>query len=107
MSFNPIDFLTTKMAVADISPVGLFYNDYNQVDFAPATITEVESIGGSEGGGERAEHVIEMIHPDHGTFYIRNNGYYYSYCGVEMDSNYREVFPRQVLRTEYTEEKEF
>lgn len=106
MSFNPIEFLTSKMNDADISTVTLFYGDYNQEDFAPATITEVESIGGGEGGGECAEHVIKLEHPEHGTFYIRNSGYYYSYAGVEMDANYREVFPRQVLRTEYSEEKE-
>lgn len=59
-----------------------------------------ESYGG-EGCGEKYYYVFSLLDLNHGvTRYFKVDGYYASYDGGYYDELY-EVFPKQVLRTEW------
>lgn len=101
MSFDPVAFITQVMEDAGISANELFHADYDPEDFGIVAVAEMKSEGGIEGGGDHAEHVLQLTHPEHGVFYVYNCGSYDSYDGVEMDDDYIQVYPHNVMRVEY------
>lgn len=101
MSFNPVEFITQVLKDHEISTNELFNGDYPRVIFGDVLVAEMQSEGGFEGGGEHASHVLQLTHPEHGVFYVYNCGSYDSYEGVDMDIDYIQVYPHNVMRVEY------
>lgn len=61
-----------------------------------------EDQAGGEGCGDEYTYVFKIIHPEHGTGYIRYSGYYDSWSGTNWDSNEPTmVEPREVVVTQY------
>lgn len=61
--------------------------------------------GGGEGEGEYVDQVYAIRQNTKHRAYIRVTGCYDSYNGTTWDSEYKQVFPHQVTRTEYTENR--
>lgn len=65
-------------------------------------IETVEEVGGGEGGGEE---VVRVFHfKDHDVF-IEITGSYYSYDGINWEEGvFTQVYPKQVMVTQYVKE---
>lgn len=61
-------------------------------------VTVVEEIGGGEGGGETVKIVYYFEKYNQ---YFQIDGYYTSHYGTEFDDGILEVFPREVVVTQY------
>lgn len=101
MSFDPVAFIESVMNENDITTNQMFHGDYNVEIFGDVVVEEVQTEGGKEGEGEHTEHVLQLTHPEYGVFYVYNCGSYDSYEGVEMDDDYIQVYPHNVMRVEY------
>jgi hypothetical protein len=65
-------------------------------------IEVVYEIGGREGGGESVVRVYKVTnHIDNEVHYFQLTGCYESYNGTEWDDELVEVFPHQVMVTQY------
>lgn len=72
----------------------------------------VKTVGGSEGGGEYVEVVVEVTQEsckreeewNPQSRYFRKLGWYQSYNGTDFDGKFKEVFPKQKTITVYEEE---
>lgn len=64
------------------------------------TVYFVDSYGG-EGQGDQYWYVFKLIYTDGAERFFKVDGYYASYSGGYYDEMY-EVFPKQVLRTEWS-----
>lgn len=67
----------------------------------------VHSEGGGEGGGEYVERVYALIEHSTGETlsFVRQTGSYYSHDGIYWDGELEQVFPHQVMVTEYRTER--
>jgi hypothetical protein len=66
------------------------------------TMKLVHAHGGGEGEGEHVERVFQVNHPSfERPRYVEITGFYDSYNGTEWDNNMYEVYPRQVMVTQY------
>lgn len=69
----------------------------------------VDSTGGYEGEGDYVERIIKITGPVMGEpkdIYVRVTGSYSSYEGTEWDSDVEYVYPREVMVTQYFNDKE-
>lgn len=92
----PDDLLHMIMESDPDDPVSWF----NNLD-----IEIVKEVGGGEGGGSAVCRVYKVTNKvDDEVHYFQLTGHYESYNGTEWDDGLAEVFPKQVIVTQYFEE---
>lgn len=68
------------------------------------TLEVVESEGGHEGEGEYVCRVYAVVNAKgESVLYVRQTGFYESYNGTEWDDTLVQVYPREVMVTQYHE----
>ena len=60
-----------------------------------------QAIGGGEGGGETVDWVFEFIENGTSIGFLQFTGYYYSGEGITWNEEIVQVFPKQVMVTEF------
>lgn len=78
---------------------------FKPIEIENHELEEVDGEGGDEGEGEYVERVYAIRKNTKHLAYIRVTGCYISYDGTTWDSEYKQVFPHQVTRIEYTENR--
>lgn len=63
----------------------------------------VHSEGGGEGEGEYVERVYRVSSPNLVEVFLRDQGFYESYNGTEMNGDFRVVYPHTVTVIRYAE----
>lgn len=84
----------------DLRPLGELYTN-EETEVHGFTLNLVHSVGGREGEGETVERVIEVKDGDAVLCYFQFTGFYASNEGTEWGDDAYQVYPREVLVTQY------
>lgn len=100
---NDLSTFMEKFAGARGTNVRDSYDLEGTADFDGATVMLdlVYSEGGGEGGGEYVERVYSVTVNGEMLGFVRDQGYYESYNGTEMNGDFHHVQPMQVTVTRY------
>lgn len=79
------------------------YKDYGKLNL-PFNIKLVNKEGGYEGEGEYVERVFEILYKLDSLGFVKLTGFYNSYDGTEYDDEIIQVYPKQVIVTQYVED---
>ena len=88
--------IISRLKELDITPLDFAVGEFESESFGG--YETVESEGGYEGGGEDYYRVKYFKLHD---VYIKTEGWYYSYDGVNVDDYGYEVFPKDIMTTIY------
>ena len=98
-------FLNNDEDVDVLDSSEVFEVMYDSTDRVWTPSSHIKSISmpyrfGGEGQGDQYYFVLKMD-TDDGDFYIRYNGSYDSWNGVEWDNDFEQVVPQQTVKTVY------